>query len=268
MPTWSLSHPIKAAFFDADGTLLSFKTHTISESTKRALHALKKSGTKCFLATGRAPYMCDSIDTSDMEGFILFNGQFILDRYGVIFKATIDKDDVATVVGQVHQGLYECAFLAEQKAYASGRNELVDRVDEMAHISFPVEDIDQALNQDIYQFNIFLLPGKTDIVRNNTKHLKITRWTPEFVDAFPIDGGKSHGVDKMLEHYQIPQEESIAFGDGGNDLQMFGAAGTSVAMGNGNPEVKEEADFVTDDVDHNGIWNACVKLGLIDGELL
>ena len=39
-------------------------------------------------------------------------------------------------------------------------------------------------------------------------------------------------------------------------------------MGNGNPEVREMADFVTDGVDENGIWNACVRLGLIHGDLL
>ena len=62
--------------------------------------------------------------------------------------------------------------------------------------------------------------------------------------------------------------ESLCFGDGGNDLGMFDAVGTSIAMGNGNSEVKEMADFVTDGVDENGIWNACVRLGLIHDDLL
>jgi hydroxymethylpyrimidine pyrophosphatase-like HAD family hydrolase len=36
-------------------------------------------------------------------------------------------------------------------------------------------------------------------------------------------------------------------------------------MGNGNPEVKEQADYVTDDIAQDGIYNACFKLGLIKG---
>ena len=83
MPSWTRTEPVEAAFFDADGTLLSFATHQIPESTKQALHELKRAGVKCFLATGRPPYQVDMIDIEDMEAFILFNGQFVLNRYGV-----------------------------------------------------------------------------------------------------------------------------------------------------------------------------------------
>ncbi len=47
---------IKAIFFDIDGTLVSFKTHKIPESTIQALHTLKAKGIKLFIATGRPPY--------------------------------------------------------------------------------------------------------------------------------------------------------------------------------------------------------------------
>ena len=54
----------------------------------------------------------------------------------------------------------------------------------------------------------------------------------------------------------------MAFGDGGNDLGMFGVVGTAVAMGNAASEVRAAADVVTDDVDHDGIFNACRRLNL------
>ena len=44
---------IKAIFFDIDGTLVSFKTHSIPKSTLYALDLLKKKGIKIFIATGR-----------------------------------------------------------------------------------------------------------------------------------------------------------------------------------------------------------------------
>ena len=43
---------------------------------------------------------------------------------------------------------------------------------------------------------------------------------------------------------------------------MFIPEWTSVAMGNAVPELKERATLVTDDVDHDGIYNACERLGL------
>lgn len=52
------------------------------------------------------------------------------------------------------------------------------------------------------------------------------------------------------------------------DKHNIRAAGTGVAMGNAIPELKAVADLVTDNVGDNGIWNACVRLGLIPGEPL
>lgn len=56
---------------------------------------------------------------------------------------------------------------------------------------------------------------------------------------------------------------SIAFGDGVVDIPMFKACGFSVAMGNGNDEVKQAASYVTDDVDQDGLYNAFKYLKLI-----
>jgi len=270
MPTWNIDHKIKAAFFDADGTMLSFATHVMPESTHHALRELRTAGVKCFLATGRAPYQVDEIPIADLEAFILFNGQFILNRYAVLYQESIEQDDVATVVRQVHEGLYQALFMERDRCLPQRiqRAACVRASMDAAGLSFAVEDIDQALEHDIYQMNVFLGPGETGVLRDATKHLKLTRWTPNFVDAFPIHGGKARAVRRVLEMYDLRPEEAMCFGDGGNDLGMFDAVGTSVAMGNGNPEVREMADFVTDGVDENGIWNACVRLGLIHGDLL
>ena len=79
---------IKAAFFDIDGTLISFKTHTMPESTKRALAALRQNGVKVFIATGRAPNNIEFIKKMfDFDGFVCFNGQLCLeteDRKSVV----------------------------------------------------------------------------------------------------------------------------------------------------------------------------------------
>ena len=44
---------IKAVFFDIDGTLVSFKTHVVANSTVEAIHQLRAKGIKVFIATGR-----------------------------------------------------------------------------------------------------------------------------------------------------------------------------------------------------------------------
>ena len=48
-----------------------------------------------------------------------------------------------------------------------------------------------------------------------------------------------------------------------NDIEILKRAGVGVAMGNAHDKLKEVADMVTDDIDKDGVYNACVKLGLI-----
>ena len=61
----------------------------------------------------------------------------------------------------------------------------------------------------------------------------------------------------------IDISETVAFGDGGNDIGMLQHAGIGVAMGNAAPDVKAAADYVTTDVDNFGVINALRHLGLI-----
>ena len=48
----------------------------------------------------------------------------------------------------------------------------------------------------------------------------------------------------------------MAFGDGGNDIGMLRHCKVGVAMGNASATVKQAADFVTDSVEEDGVWNA------------
>ena len=72
------------------------------------------------------------------------------------------------------------------------------------------------------------------------------------------------GIKAALAHYGISRDETIAFGDGGNDVTMLQYVRIGVAMGNGNPETKRAADFITDDVQNDGIPKALRRFGLID----
>ena len=65
-----------------------------------------------------------------------------------------------------------------------------------------------------------------------------------------------------MEHLNISKLEAIAFGDGGNDIEMLQYVGLGVAMGNGE-ELKRRADFVTTKASEGGISYALKKLRII-----
>ena len=54
----------------------------------------------------------------------------------------------------------------------------------------------------------------------------------------------------------MDKEDTISFGDAKVDLSMFECCGFNVAMGNGGPEIKEAADYITNDVNEDGLYNA------------
>ena len=66
-----------------------------------------------------------------------------------------------------------------------------------------------------------------------------------------------------MEYYQINLEETISFGDGGNDIPMLKYTHIGVAMGNASDEVKQAASYITDTVDNEGIAKALKYFSLI-----
>ena len=74
--------PVKAAFFDIDGTLFSHRTHCIPENTLRALRCLLDKRILCVIVTGRHISEMREMDflKYGFDAYITLNGQSCLDR--------------------------------------------------------------------------------------------------------------------------------------------------------------------------------------------
>ncbi len=68
----------------------------------------------------------------------------------------------------------------------------------------------------------------------------------------PPQASKAMGLEALCRHLGISLSQTVAVGDGGNDLDLMQAAGLSVAMGNAEDAVRAVADAVTEDNDHDG----------------
>ena len=69
-------------------------------------------------------------------------------------------------------------------------------------------------------------------------------------------------INSLLE-FNIDDKNSYAFGDSNNDIDMLNRVTNSVVMGNGNPQLFENATFVTKDIDEDGIEYAMKHLNII-----
>jgi Cof subfamily protein (haloacid dehalogenase superfamily) len=76
---------------------------------------------------------------------------------------------------------------------------------------------------------------------------------PRMVEVILPDISKARGVAWVAERLGVTREETMAIGDGDNDIEMVEWAGLGVAMGNASPGVKAVADWIAPSVDENGV---------------
>ena len=144
------------------------------------------------------------------------------------------------------------------------RDERVDEIHRITHNDdHPAGDCSQVVHQKIYQCMCFVDENEEKEILKVMPHCISARWHPLFCDISPLGGTKQHGIDEFLKYYHINLEETMAFGDGGNDIPMLKHVAISIAMGNANDEVKTVADYVTDDVEHDGITKALKHFQLL-----
>lgn len=257
---------IKAVFFDVDGTLVSFNTHVVPQSTIESLDALRRKGIKVFVATGRQLQSINNLGELEFDGYVTLNGGFcVAGKEEVIYTHSIPNEDIEALVRyQETVESFPCAFVREDGIYLNYKNDAVDKL--FAMINFPeppLRPLQDVLGKTVFQLIAFFSPGQEERIMSVLPHCESTRWNPLFTDVVPAGSSKAIGIDKIIEHYGISLNETMAFGDGGNDVAMLRHAHIGVAMGNADDEVKKKADYVTNSVDENGIFNALKYFNVI-----
>lgn len=259
---------VQAIFFDIDGTLVSEKTKTYLESTKNALEKLRKKGILVFIATGRHVLEIEEeklIEGLSFDGYVTLNGHYCYNEKEVIFEKHIDKEDIKSIVKQLETNPYPCLFVEKNKRYINFINQRVKDVQKAIYSSLPpVMDIKRALENPIYQVIPYVDEEKAKVYPLSViKHSKATRWNPYAIDILSDSVSKREGIEKVLEYYNIPLKNTMAFGDGVNDIEMLEYVSIGVAMGNAREETKKVADYITDDVDNDGILKALEHFKLL-----
>jgi hypothetical protein len=250
----------KILSFDMDMTLLDDKTNEIPKS---ALEAIDKVRDDCYIviATGRdlsQPMNKPLLDLLRPDGLVHINGM----------KVTVEGEDILDkrFGSQLSKDVIE---------FANAKNmcllTLVDSVQYYSNLEGLKKFEDTKLNYDdilgrklipmekvnvdrIYSMGLVGSDEEANLLQEAFPQIKVTEvFHSLWYDVIAKGVSKAVGMEYLLKHFNKTWEDVIAFGDSMNDYEIMSHAGFSVAMGNSSEKLKKIADFVTKDIDDDGI---------------
>lgn len=270
----------KAIILDLDGTLTN-DAKEITPKTKAALMAAQDKGIRIVLASGRPTYgikhLADELEIGSHGGFIMaYNGGCIIDwsTQEIIYNTVLDE----LLVPELCQAAGDCGceILTYQGDNIAATKEKNKYVRHEAFINkMPIIEYTDFVQQVVHPINKCLIVGDPKTVAPLEKQLaakmegrmSVYRSAAFFLECVPLGIDKAASLRFLIDRLGIRQEETIAVGDGYNDLTMIRFAGLGVAMANAAREVQDEADYITYSNQEDGVAHVVEKFIITDHNL-
>lgn len=258
---------IRALFLDVDGTLVSFRTHRIPDSARRALFEARERGVRIFIATGRAVGNLEIVARIPYDGVVGLNGSDcrLLDGTPPV-RHTIDAEDLERALALSDELCFPIAIELDSGTFVNRLSPAVERLARLVDMPLPrVADLRELIaRHGCCQMGFYLDREQERSVMAHFPRLTASRWCDWFVDINVAGADKGTGIAEVAARCGFARDEIMAFGDGGNDIPMLRAAGIGVAMGNACAEARQAADYITADIDDDGLAKALRHFGIIE----
>ena len=251
----------KLLFFDIDGTLIdcNLGIYSISDNVKEALDKLKENGHDVFLATGRCKcFIVDEVMNYPFSGYVTCNGGYVEYLNQPIYKAIVPSEAIIATMELCDKYGFNYYFEGNDNIYVRDSND-------KKHLEFckkwgmKLETIIDQFNPDEIEtyIGMIVVNDAVDIpvmVDALDPYFDIQRHQTGCSFDLTLKGvSKAVGIQKLVDALHKDIKDTIAFGDGRNDLEMLETVGTGVAMDNAVPEAKAVADEICPDVNDDGI---------------
>ena len=260
----------KALFFDIDGTLYDFE-HGVIESTRRAIRLLNERGHLPFICTGRSRALVEKwlVDLGfvgvvaacgtdiEYQGKRVFSKELTPNMADWAVRALRDEGMVPVLEGP--EALY---FDDEEYTQEiDGFRAYIDQVLGPRRLTIKGSEGAMLVNK----ISAKIVPGSRPeyAVKRLAWVFDAIRHEGVTIEFVPKGFSKATGIQIITRALGVECQDILAFGDSNNDLDMLEYAGIGVAMGNGTPQIRERADYVTGSLENDGIWNALQHFGLL-----
>lgn len=246
-------------FMDIDGTLVD-DTQNISDRTISTIQDLQENGNIFYLATGRmfasAQIIAHAID--NQVGIVASNGSIY----------SLDDQLIAhhlqpAVLAKIYQTIMplnlSAFFFSDHQVFYTHtlpdyfRNSDHNRIASpdpnnyvfVANQQMLLEHASEIVNGIIIEDQNFKLleSAKTDL--QSIDNLNLSSSNKNNIELIPRHISKATAIAQIQQKLAIPSTQTIAFGDGKNDLEMFHQSGIAVAMGNSSTAIQHAANYVT-----------------------
>lgn len=249
-------------FFDLDNTLLDEQSQITTE-VATAMQQLKQNQFLPVINTGRAPReILDIRQATGIDTFISLNGSYLEHDHQALYKSQIDTQLITAVVELANQLNDGVSFYTTSEIRTLKSDANVNDAYNLIHT--PIPEVDPNFYQD-REILMLLLLNKDHDQAYFDKFPQFTyyRNSPYSIDTVLSGNSKMNGIKQLLRQLDLTNVPTYGFGDGPNDLSMLEFVDHPVAMGNGIPEAKAAAEFVTTANTDHGIVNGLKHFNLI-----
>lgn len=270
---------IKLVAIDMDGTLL-YNKHDISKRVKETINIVANKGVKVVISTGRI--YASALYYSRLLGvdpaIISCNGALIKEHKNndVIYKCSIDDKSIEEVMDilSFYKDVYYQIY-SENTFYARVYNEHVEKYihwnenqkyEDRIDIKVFQEPKDILIHdKDLFKIYLSEKSVSSKIFNNLMGELKKIKGIycvsslRESIDIINRKVNKGKALEFLSHYYGIDRDSIMAIGDNHNDIEMINYASIGVAMGNGEKELKDVADYITTSNNEDGVAIALEK---------
>lgn len=261
----SSSSMIKALIFDVDDTLIRMGTDRIADSTIRAIEMARANGLKIIVATGRGyRYLHQDVKQRvKADYYVMVNGGCVNATDGTtVLSHPMTAHETETIIKLCMERDYAFAFKFDDSLQIYNRYEYF--ISKYCNKAIKRENLDDNSDRRDYHL-VHGMPLDAFIYSENNESMDLKKLLPELnyyapynyaMECYGENVNKGNTLRELFAHLKLEKDECMAFGDGDNDIEMLKMCGIGVCMGNGTTAAKQAADYVTDDIDSDGIYNA------------
>lgn len=256
-------------FFDIDGTLLVNPFDPMPASTIRAIEQARANGHICMINTGRSLKLVgeDITGQTEFDGLLLGCGTMITYRGEILLHKIFTMEEAGRIIAGLQKYGIDAVLEGAENNFLAPEEEMfhecwVNYIRKFTDMSYGTYEEAPGRFDKFYAY--VENRSKMDVfMQEFADLLDVVDRGKGYFELMPKGCSKASAMEYVARYLDISMTETVAIGDGANDIPMLECAHCAIVMGNAPDAVKELADYVTTDVDKNGIENALKWLGVI-----